>query len=121
MERLKIIDEDSGQEFREERPPAEKMPPEPAAEPAAEEAPKKKKKQKITTPKTSGNAKGDTVGRRTVAPGKKLYRVTLNCPTPLAHKTLEVEAESEEEARKAYCRANAISGSVHVWDVVRIG
>ena len=48
------------------------------------------------------------------------WRVTLVCPTPLAHKTLEVEGANEEEARKAFCAANGISGSVHVWTVERL-
>lgn len=48
------------------------------------------------------------------------YRVELNCPTPLAHKVLEIEARSEAEAREEFCRRNGISDSIHKWTITRI-
>jgi hypothetical protein len=45
------------------------------------------------------------------------YRVTLACPTPLLHRTLEVEAPGEEQAKLAFCKANGISDSVHPWTI----
>jgi hypothetical protein len=41
------------------------------------------------------------------------FRVTLNCPTPVAHPELEVEADDEAAAWKEFCAANGISGSEH--------
>ena len=55
----------------------------------------------------------------TAGPGR--YRVTLHCPTPLAHKTLEVDAADEVDARKQFCTRNGISDSSHPWDIQRIG
>lgn len=54
----------------------------------------------------------------TAGPGR--YRVTLHCPTPLAHKTLEVDAADEADARKQFCMRNGISDSSHPWDIQRI-
>ena len=51
-------------------------------------------------------------------PGK--YRVELNCPTPLAHPVMEVDAASEGHARKLFCEANGIDDSVHPWKVTRV-
>lgn len=39
------------------------------------------------------------------------FKVRLNCPTPLVHKELVVEAATDEAAWKAFCAANGISGS----------
>ena len=48
------------------------------------------------------------------------WLVTLNCPTPLAKRSLQVEAATEEEAKEAFCRENGISGSVHAFEVKRV-
>lgn len=49
-----------------------------------------------------------------------LWRVELNCPTPLAHKVAEVEGENAEQAKEAYCRLNGICDSKHEWRVERV-
>ena len=46
------------------------------------------------------------------------FRVTLNCPTPVAHPELEVEAEDEAAAWKQFCTANGISSSDHPRKIV---
>jgi len=67
----------------------------------------------------SQNPPGDGLHVATAGPGR--YRVTLHCPTPLAHKTLEVDAADEADARKQFCARNGISDSSHPWDIQRIG
>lgn len=52
--------------------------------------------------------------------GQGRYQVSLHCPTPLAHKTLIVEAASEDEARQKFCALNGISGSSHEWQITRV-
>lgn len=54
------------------------------------------------------------------ATSRKRYRVSLASQTPLANDTLEVEAETETEARCAFNKANHIRGSVHQYTVVEI-
>lgn len=54
-------------------------------------------------------------GPATAAPSH--FRVTLNCPTPIAHKSLVVAAATDEDARAAFMRANGISFSGHEWRV----
>ena len=39
------------------------------------------------------------------------YRVTVDCPTPLAANPLLVEAETEQEAWRQFCLANGIAGT----------
>ncbi len=51
----------------------------------------------------------DTV---TVPPATR-YRVSLICPTPLAHPELDVEADSPEAAWRQFCAANGITDSEH--------
>ena len=46
------------------------------------------------------------------------FRVTLICPTPVAHPELDVEAEDEAAAWKQFCTANGISGSEHPHTIV---
>jgi len=46
------------------------------------------------------------------------FRVTLHCPTPVAHPELEVEAEDEAAAWRQFCRANGISDSEHKRTIV---
>ncbi len=46
------------------------------------------------------------------------FRVTLICPTPVAHPELEVEAENEAAAWTRFCTANGISGSEHKRTIV---
>ncbi len=48
------------------------------------------------------------------------WSVTLNCPTPLAHKTLEVDAPDEHAAKLAYYQANGICDSHHGWDIKKL-
>lgn len=48
------------------------------------------------------------------------WSVTLTCPTPLAHPTLEVEASCEAEAKQKFFDANGISGSEHSLTITRI-
>ena len=54
------------------------------------------------------------------APAPCRYRVELNCPTPLAHPILEVEAADEAGAKLAFCEANGICDSTHPWKVTRV-
>ena len=55
------------------------------------------------------------------APASSLrFRVTLNCPTPVAHPELEVEAETESAAWQQFCAANGITDSVHERMVVEL-
>lgn len=58
--------------------------------------------------------------RAPLPPGVSRWSVRLNCPTPLAHAELEVEAATEEEAKRKFCDANGISGSGHMWQLTRI-
>lgn len=51
--------------------------------------------------------------------GKPRWIVELGCPTPLRSKRLVVEADTETEAKEAYCRHNGISGSSHDWSIRR--
>lgn len=128
MEKLKIKDEMTGEDFLPEALPS----PEPIPE-APSEAPKprRKKNRRVKPPavpraaqieagKQSGNRKGELLGRPVSKSGKPVYRVSLACKTPLAHASLEIEAQSEEEAKKEFCRQNGISDSIHPWSVVRI-
>lgn len=48
------------------------------------------------------------------------YKVALVCPTPLLHKELVVEADTEDQARSEFCKANGISGSIHPWTITRV-
>lgn len=52
-------------------------------------------------------------------PGK--YRCALNCPTPLAHRELVVEASTEQEAWEKFEAANGICGSRHDRTIIRVG
>ncbi len=49
-----------------------------------------------------------------------LWRVSLNCPTPLLHKSLEVGALTEQEAKQKFLAANGISDSVHPFVIERL-
>lgn len=68
-------------------------------------------------PAESESADGEAVAEF-AAPVR--YRVSLSCPTPLAHQTLTVEARSDAEARAAFNAANGISGSDHTYTVTRV-
>jgi hypothetical protein len=59
-----------------------------------------------------------TFGSMGSGPGE--YEVTLNCPTPLAHRTLKVKAVSPADAEKQYFEANGISGSQHAISIRRV-
>ena len=48
------------------------------------------------------------------------WRVSLNATTPLAHRELVVEADTEAQAREAFCAANGISDSTCEWRVERV-
>jgi len=52
--------------------------------------------------------------------GPRKFMVRLNCPTPLLYKSLEVAADSDDEAKQKFCEANGISGSVHPWDIKEV-
>lgn len=54
----------------------------------------------------------------TIEPTK--FEVTLNCPTPLAHKKATVVAKTQEEAWEAFLKLNNISGSVHERTIVMV-
>ncbi len=54
------------------------------------------------------------------APAPRRYRVSLNCPTPLRDKTLDVEAAHEGEARLKFDEHNGICGSVHPYSVMEV-
>ena len=45
------------------------------------------------------------------------FRVRLNCPTPLVHKDVVLNAATPEDAKQAFMRLNGISGSGHEWTV----
>ena len=49
-----------------------------------------------------------------------LYRVALQCPTPLAHPELEVVADTDDDAWRQFCAANGISDSEHPRAIVRL-
>jgi len=53
-------------------------------------------------------------------PPRPRYRVTLTCPTPLAHPSLEVEADDPEKAKLAFYAANGICDSKHPMDIKRV-
>ena len=46
------------------------------------------------------------------------FRVTLHCPTPVAHPELNVEADDAAAAWKQFCAANNISDSEHPRTIV---
>ncbi len=48
------------------------------------------------------------------------FRVTLQCPTPIACAELDVEAVDEAAAWRAFCAANGISDSEHARTIVRV-
>lgn len=56
----------------------------------------------------------------TFQPALPRYRVELNCPTPILHRSLEVEAAGEDAAKAEFCKANNISGSNHPWKITRL-
>ena len=49
------------------------------------------------------------------------WDVSLNCPTPLAFKTLRVQAATEQEAWEKFMAANGICGSQHDRTITRVG
>lgn len=51
---------------------------------------------------------------------KKKFLVSLACPTPLAHPSLEVEAEDEGTAWKLFQEANNIGDSIHPLTIVEV-
>lgn len=65
-----------------------------------------------------------TRGRKKAAaaatPKGPLWRVSLDCPTPIEHRTLDVEAGSQDEAKAKFCKANGISDSEHQFSYARI-
>ena len=48
------------------------------------------------------------------------FRVTLNCPTPIAFPELDVDAVDEIEAWEKFCAANGISHSDHPRTIVKV-
>ncbi len=54
------------------------------------------------------------------APLPARFRVTLQCPTPIASAELEIEAPDEAAAWRAFCAANGISDSEHPRTIVRV-
>ena len=48
------------------------------------------------------------------------FRVTLNCPTPVAHPELDVEADDAAAAWNQFCAANGISDSEHPRTIVAL-
>jgi hypothetical protein len=54
------------------------------------------------------------------APVPTRFRVTLQCPTPIASAELEVDAADEAAAWRAFCAANGISDSEHPRTIVRV-
>ena len=46
------------------------------------------------------------------------FRVTLHCPTPVAHPELDVKADDKAAAWKQFCAANGISDSDHPRTIV---
>jgi len=52
------------------------------------------------------------------AAGVPRFRVTLQCPTPVASPELDVDALDEADAWNKFCAANGISGSDHPRTIV---
>lgn len=48
------------------------------------------------------------------------FRVSLNCPTPLKAKSLDVVADDAEGAKRAFDEHNGICGSVHAYSVSEV-
>ncbi len=48
------------------------------------------------------------------------FHVTIQCPTPVAFPELDVEADDEVGAWRAFCSANGISDSEHPRTIVRV-
>ncbi|MBS0265647.1 MAG: hypothetical protein JSS02_27190 [Planctomycetes bacterium] len=46
-------------------------------------------------------------------PARSRFQVSLHCPTPLTHPTLELTATSADDAWAQFCAANGISNSEH--------
>lgn len=86
------------------------------AKPKPEAGPPKEK----DAPKDAAPEDQEHEDQEAPEPAAPRFRVTLNCPTPLMHQTLEVEADTEVQAKAAFCRANGISDSVHTWTVERV-
>lgn len=54
------------------------------------------------------------------APFADIYRVSLACPTPLAHPTLDVSAAGHDDAIAKFNAENGIFGSVHPYSVEKL-
>ena len=54
------------------------------------------------------------------APRGTRYRVALQCPTPIPHPVLEVEADDDDEAWQKFCAANGISDSEHKRTILKM-
>lgn len=48
------------------------------------------------------------------------WRVSLQAATPLAFESLDVQADTQEDAREAFNKANGISGSVHPYNITKL-
>lgn len=81
-------------------------------EPAPETAKRKpgRPKKVKAEPEAESQAKG----------GSPRWRVGLNCPTPIEHRTLVVEAGTQDEAKQKFCDANGISDSEHEFSYERV-
>ena len=55
-------------------------------------------------------------------PSLPLWEVTLQCPTPLAFKTLRIHASDGHQAKMEYCRLNGIAAiSKNPWVIQPVG
>lgn len=70
---------------------------------------------KETKPAVAGQDAASEVQAGPASAALPRFKVTLNCPTPLTHKTLVVASATAEEARQAFMAANGISGSGCEW------
>ena len=120
-EKIIISGADVGDDFVQDEPGAKDN--KDYAEPATKK-PAAKKKPATKSPKAEPGLKElppqAVEGQEEAAVRSATWRVSLHCPTPLAHPTLDVTATNEEEAKAEFCRRNGISGSVHNWTVERL-
>jgi hypothetical protein len=62
----------------------------------------------------------ETTATMETTPASSRFHVALQCPTPVAFPELDVEADDEAGAWRAFCTANAISDSEHPRTIARI-
>jgi hypothetical protein len=76
-----------------------------------------RKKESVTAVLAVGNGLG--IGLEAVVRAR--YRVGLDCPTPLGHNPCEVEASSDEDAKRAFFERNGICDTEWPFTIERVG